>query len=114
VSVDEQADRFNNGLGGQICSRGVLGAGFRLWLFGLARPSPCGGPFGSTRGAIYLVKSPVQRVHKAEIQPGVGGDAGNRPRKVWPAFTAATAPTGWRCWLQSAAPRPVDGPVATY
>jgi hypothetical protein len=58
--------------------RGVLGAGFRLWLFGLARPSPCGGPFGSiSRGAIYRVKSPVQRVHKAEIQPGVGGDPGN-------------------------------------
>jgi hypothetical protein len=38
----------------------------------------CGGPFRSiSRGAIYRVKSPVQRVHKAEIQPGVGGDAGN-------------------------------------
>jgi hypothetical protein len=31
----------------------------------------------SSRGAIYRVKSPIQRVHKAEIQPGVGGDAGN-------------------------------------
>jgi class 3 adenylate cyclase len=30
-----------------------------------------------SRGAIYRVKSPIQRVHKAEIQPGVGGDAGN-------------------------------------
>jgi hypothetical protein len=38
----------------------------------------CGGPFRSiSRGPIYRVKSPVQRVHGAEIQPGVGGDAGN-------------------------------------
>jgi SAM domain (Sterile alpha motif) len=29
---------------------------------------PCGGPFKSiSRGAIYRVKSPIQRVHKAEI-----------------------------------------------
>jgi class 3 adenylate cyclase len=53
------------------------GSYLRLSLTG-ARPSPSGGPFGSiSRCAIYRVKSPMQRVHKAEIQPGVGGDAGN-------------------------------------
>ena len=41
--------------------------------FGL-RPSPLR-PFRSiSRQTIYRVKSPVQRVHNAEIQPGVGGD----------------------------------------
>jgi hypothetical protein len=44
-------------------------AGFRLRLFGRGPPRhPCGGPFGSiSRGAIYRVKSPIQRVHKAEF-----------------------------------------------
>jgi hypothetical protein len=49
--------------------RSVRGAGFRLWLFGLARPvTPRGGPFGSiSRGAIYRVESPIRRVHMAEF-----------------------------------------------
>jgi hypothetical protein len=48
----------------------VLGAGFRLWLFGLPARHPCGGPFGSiSRGAIYRIKSPIQRVHRAEFSP---------------------------------------------
>jgi hypothetical protein len=37
-----------------------------------------GSPFWSvSRQTIYRVKSPVHQVHRAEIQPGVGGDAGN-------------------------------------
>jgi hypothetical protein len=32
---------------------------------------------GGTMGKGREPQSPVQRVHKAEIQPGVGGDAGN-------------------------------------
>jgi hypothetical protein len=32
---------------GCIVNRGVLGAGFRLWFFGLPARHPCGGPFGS-------------------------------------------------------------------
>jgi hypothetical protein len=106
---------------GGSASRGGLKAGSRLRLFG-AGPArhPCGGLFGSiSRSAIYRVKSPIQRVHKAEIQPGVGGDAGNSrlahkvqpvrvrrricgerhpPSRSFPILPIKTSRTSASCW----------------
>jgi hypothetical protein len=74
----------------------VLGAGFRLWLFGLPARQPCGGPVRvdfarrDQSGKIVHPAGPQGR-----NQPGVGGDAGNWLTKLGlPEYAGAFAENG--------------------